>query len=113
MLTTLRLLSYKTWRESRVRVGLFAAMLLFFSMRSIVRARTDFPPPELPSLTYGMLVWANNYGNLSPVLFVIMCLMLALGGLQRERAYGTTSFTLSLPVTRFQLLAARTGMGAL
>jgi ABC-type transport system involved in multi-copper enzyme maturation permease subunit len=77
------------------------------------RARTGFPPPERPDLLYSAWVWANVYGNLNSTVFIILVMVLGLGGLQRERPVGTAPFTLTLPVTRLRLIAARAAVGLL
>jgi ABC-2 type transport system permease protein len=107
------MLWYKAWRESRVRFLLSAGVLMFLCLSSIYRARTGFPPPERPDLPYSAWVWANIYGNLNPTVFVILAMILGLGGLQRERPVGTAVFTLSLPVTRIRLNALRAAAGTL
>jgi ABC-2 type transport system permease protein len=48
-----------------------------------------------------------------PLLFVMLCLLLGLGGLLRERAVGTVAFTLALPVTRRELAVTRAVAGIL
>ncbi|QRN54298.1 ABC transporter permease subunit [Dyella caseinilytica] len=44
-------------------------------------------------------------------LFAIMVMVLALGGLQRERLHRTVGFTLALPVSRAQLVSAQALLG--
>jgi ABC-2 type transport system permease protein len=105
------MLWYKAWRESRVRFLLSAAVLVFLCLGLMQRARTGFPPPERPDLPYSAWVWANIYGNLNPTVFVILVMILGLGGLQRERPIGTAPFTLTLPVTRVRLVFVRAAMG--
>jgi ABC-type transport system involved in multi-copper enzyme maturation permease subunit len=105
------MLWYKAWRESRIRFLLSAAVLVFLSVGLMYRARTGFPPSERPDLPYSAWVWANIYGNLNPTVFIILTMILGLGGLQRERPVGTSAFTLTLPVTRFYLVAVRAVTG--
>jgi ABC-2 type transport system permease protein len=105
------MLWYKAWRESRVRFLLSAAVMIFLCLSLMNRARTGFPPPERPDLPYSAWVWANIYGNLNPTVFVILVMILGLGGLQRERPVGTAPFTLTLPVTRVRLVFVRAAMG--
>src|SRR5215813_3426123 len=107
------MLWYKAWRESRVRFLLSAAVLVFLCLGLMYRARTGFPPPDLPRLPYSAWVWANIYGNLNPTVFIILAMVLGLGGLQRERLVGTTAFTLTLPVTRIHLVMVRAAAGLL
>src|SRR5262245_65164347 len=107
------MLWYKAWRESRVRFILSAAVLTFLSVGLMYRAQTAFPPPDRPDLPYSAWVWANIYGNLNPTIFVILVMVLGLGGLQRERPVGTAPFTLTLPVTRIRLVIVRAAVGLL
>src|SRR5215813_10268679 len=107
------MLWYKAWRESRVRFLLSAAVLVFLCLGLMYRARTGFPPPDRPDLPYSAWVWANIYGNLNPTVFIILAMILGLGGLQRERPVGTATFTLSLPVTRVRLVLVRAAAGIL
>jgi ABC-type transport system involved in multi-copper enzyme maturation permease subunit len=107
------MLWYKTWRESRVRFLLSAAVLIVLCLSSMNRARTGFPPAERPDLPYSAWVWANIYGNFNPTIFIILVMILGLGGLQRERPVGTAPFTLTLPVTRIRLVFVRAALGVI
>ena len=105
------MLWYKAWRESRVRFILSVGVWVILCISLMSRARTGFPPPERPDLPFSAWVWANIYGNMNPTIFIILVMILGLGGLQRERSTGTAAFTLSLPVSRLRLLAVRAAMG--
>src|SRR5438876_12165618 len=107
------MLWYKAWRESRARFLLTAAVWTFLCAGLMYRARTGFPPPERPDLPYSAWVWANIYGNMNPTVFIILVMVLGLGGLRRERPVGTAAFTLSLPVTRTRLVIVRAALGLL
>jgi ABC-type transport system involved in multi-copper enzyme maturation permease subunit len=50
---------------------------------------------------------------MNPTLFIILVMILGLGGLRREGPIGTAAYTLSLPVTRTRLLGARAAAGLL
>ena len=107
------MLWYKAWRESRVRFLLSVAVLTVLCLALMYRARAGFPPPDAPDLRYSAWVWANIYGNLNPTVFIILAMLLGLGGLQRERPVGTAAFTVALPVTRLHLVLVRATMGLL
>jgi len=107
------MLFYKAWRESRVRFVLAAAGFALFCIWFVFSSRRDFPPPGIPFLPYSAFVWGTFYGNRAPIVFSVFALLLGLGGLQRERAGGTTGFTLALPVSRLRLLAVRAVVGLL
>jgi ABC-type transport system involved in multi-copper enzyme maturation permease subunit len=105
------MLWYKAWRESRSRFLLFAAAVTLYSVSVLVNARTAFPPPEVPQLPYSAFVWGEFYAPWRAVAFVVVALVLGLGGLQRERAAGTSPFTLALPVGRGRLVGTRFFVG--
>lgn len=46
-------------------------------------------------------------------IWIVAALFLGLGGLLRERATGSSAFTLALPVGRARLIGVRVGMGVL
>jgi ABC-2 type transport system permease protein len=47
------------------------------------------------------------------VMWILCVVLLGMGGLVREKANGTSSLTLALPVSRMRLLAVRVGMGVM
>ena len=101
------MLYYKAWLESRVRFLAAGALLSLYSLTFVQRARLDFPPALEPLLPYTAHVWRGIYNGLDAVVFVVMAVLLGLGGLERERESGSCAFTLALPVTRLQLLCPR------
>ena len=104
------MLWYKAWLESRVRFLVSAIVLSAYCVAFVQRARFDFPPLTEPTLRYSVFVWRGIYNGADTLMFVIVAVMLGLGGLQRERAAGTTSYTLALPVSRLRL-ATRVAVG--
>lgn len=106
------MLCLKAWRESRVRfiVGAasFAVLGALLLQRDLAAAAMyrDLPPPP-----FAAIVRNTVYGPMATVVYIYLTLLLGLGGLNRERAAGTAAFTLSLPVSRTRLLAARAGVG--
>jgi ABC-type transport system involved in multi-copper enzyme maturation permease subunit len=104
-------LVYKAWLESR---ALFVTALLAaatFCVMVLTKARIEFPVPEYPTLSYSGFVWGQLYGSAVPGVFSVVAVLLGLGGLERERARNLASFTLALPVGRWQHLVARTAVG--
>jgi ABC-2 type transport system permease protein len=104
------MLWYKAWRESRLRfivsvVSLATACLLIVAYQKAELAQAQ----EL--VTYAEYVWVWTYRGGVKNLFILLVPLLGLGGLLRERAYGTVAFTLALPVTRLQLVRTRAAMG--
>lgn len=101
------MLFYKAWVESRTRflLGAFAmaslaAVFVLFNhdVRTIV---TD------QEVSYGEYIWRSIFKGQLRDIFVILTLLLGLGGLERERAYGTAGHTLALPVSRWTVILAR------
>jgi ABC-2 type transport system permease protein len=105
------MLWHKAWLESRVRFLVSAVVLSAYCVSFVQRARFDFPPLTEPTLRYSVFVWRGIYNGADTLMFVIVAVMLGLGGLQRERAAGTASYTLALPVSRLRLLATRVAVG--
>ncbi len=108
------MLCAKAWRESRGRFavsalvvgGLCAVMLVF---QAFFRARMV----ELGAspTSYVVYVHGRIYGGVVRSLFVILAILLGLGGLQRERTQRTIGFSLALPVHRRAHLTARAAVG--
>ncbi|HUA78925.1 MAG TPA: hypothetical protein VL997_01030 [Dyella sp.] len=104
------MLWYKMWRESRIRFAISAVALLWMCgavvlLQKQVRAHADEP------LTYALYIWNAIYKANALDLFVLLVIVLGLGGALQERAQGTAGFTLSLPVSRWRLTFARAAMG--
>jgi hypothetical protein len=97
------MLWYKAWRESRARFLLSAAALAGICV--------CFVWFHVPRTSYPVYIWHIIYKGYLRELFMILAILLGLGGLRRERDYRTASFTLGLPVRRSQLLATRTTVG--
>jgi len=100
-------LFYKAWLESRVRFLASAGVLAAYCISFVQQARLNFPPVFEPRLPYTVYIWRGVYNGIDTLLFVVVALVLGLGGLQRERAAGTADFTLALPLTRIRLLLPR------
>ena len=107
------MLWYKAWRESRGRFLIAFVAIAVFSVGVMLYARTGFPLPENPRVPYSAFVWGEFYSNSRQGVFCLIALLLGLGGLQRERAGRTASFTLALPITRGRLLSTRAMVGLL
>jgi ABC-2 type transport system permease protein len=105
------MLAYKAWRESRTRFLLSSVSLAWgcsvvVLMQGSLRAELHAPMP------YSKYIWSAVYkSNGLRDLYLVLVLMLGLGGLLPERARGTSGFTLALPVSRFRLVATRAMVG--
>src|SRR5882672_4152461 len=107
------MLFYKAWLESRVRFLAGGVVLTAYCTSFVRQARINFPPVLEPTLPYSAYIWRGVYDGLDTLVFVLVAVMLGLGGLERERGAGTAGFTLGLPVTRMQLLWPRIAVAAL
>jgi ABC-type transport system involved in multi-copper enzyme maturation permease subunit len=104
------MLWYKMWRESRIRFAMSAAALLWMCgavvlMQQRVRSHADEP------MSYANYIWSAVYKANVLDLFILLVIVLGLGGMLQERAQGTAGFTLSLPVSRWRLVAVRAAVG--
>ncbi|MFA6231860.1 MAG: hypothetical protein WC617_17075 [Rhodanobacter sp.] len=105
----------KAWRESSGRFLLGAALLSaicvlgVFCRGSLMKV---FVPNEAftgdPYIGY---IYHLIYGGPGRGLFIILVIVLALGGLQRERLHRTVGFTLALPMKRAWLVLAQALLG--
>jgi len=91
------MLWYKAWRESRVRflasavaLAVICASFVFFH-RDASGGISDEP------LSYTVYVWRITYKGYLRELFMILAILLGLGGLTREGDQRTAGFTLALP----------------
>jgi ABC-2 type transport system permease protein len=100
---------YKGWLETRSRfltcliiVTGFCAVFIHYT-QGYVRPewRKDFHRLMLVTHQYLVIIW------------IISVVLLGMGGLVREKANGSSSLTLSLPVSRAHLLGVRIAIGVL
>ncbi len=97
------MLWFKGWLETRFRLLFVLAVLaLVFVLQSYGGSKVD---PRAVIFSAGISVW-------------MICIMLAAAGIATQQGlqaakglHGSTLFTLTLPVTRFRLLAVRAGLG--
>src|SRR5882757_1731247 len=112
------MLWFKAWRESRTRFLLSALLLVGVSAFAVLYYvhyyREELARGGEP-LSYARYIWLLIFkgGNSLRELFVILVLLLGMGGLLRERAHGSAGFTLALPIRRWQLIFSRGAVGVL
>lgn len=104
------MLWYKMWCESRTRFTMSAVALLWMCgavvlMQERVRSHADEP------MSYANYIWSAVYKANVLDLFILLVIVLGLGGVLQERAHSTAGFTLSLPVSRWRLVAIRAAVG--
>ncbi|MES2222184.1 MAG: hypothetical protein V4587_14610 [Acidobacteriota bacterium] len=61
--------------------------------------------------TYVQYIHWTIFGGVTRGLLQLSCLVLGLGGLQRDRQQNTLGFTLALPVSRAKLVSSRAALG--
>jgi hypothetical protein len=116
------MLLYKAWLETRVRflAGLIATSIVcIFCVEQhaqLVRMWSrDLQKPQFSHATnmllgiheYGWYLWSCLYDNSLQQIWLLFAVLLAFGGLIREKTSATVSFSLSLPVSRRRWLFTR------
>ena len=101
------MLLYKAWRESRLGFLLSMSALVLLCTVFGLSPRADL----LHKYTYTQITFLQNYGGPLRNIFIVLTLLLGLGGFLRERSYGTLAYTLTLPVRRSSFVAARATVG--
>src|SRR4029453_18003414 len=129
------MLWHKAWLETRWR---FISALLILTVLAAsnvfdylatqrllpqLNATTEIPAAEATGLgdlireaieiqkDFRGFIWDQAFRQNLPQMGVFFAILLGCGGLLSEASKGSALFTLSLPVTRKQLLGARTGAG--
>jgi ABC-2 type transport system permease protein len=100
---------YKAWLETRPRFLTSLTTLTLFSGIFVHHAQALIRP-EWKS-DFNRLLFVNQ--QFLVIMWVLSVVLLGMGGIVREKALGTSSLTLGLPVSRAHLLAVRVGMGVL
>lgn len=103
------MLWYKAWLETRSRFLTCLATLTLFSGIFVHHAQ-GLLRPEWKS-DFSRLLFVNQ--QFLVIMWVLSVVLLGMGGIVREKATGTSSLTLALPVSRTRHLGVRVGMGAL
>lgn len=103
------MLWYKNWLETRSRFLTSLAVLPFLSAIFVYHAQGMIRPE-----------WKTDFNRLMYIdqqfivmMWILAVVLLGMGGIVREKAIGTSSFTLAFPVSRTRLMAVRVGMGML
>ena len=107
---------YKVWRESRTRFFIGAGVIIVLCLINVLFERRLMPElvRDRPYVhTYGQYLYWKVFGGQVRGMMQTVCLLLGLGGLQRDRKQGTLGFTLALPVGRTHLIVTRAAVGLL
>lgn len=106
------MLWYKAWRESETRFWISALAITGLCIGFVLFHREGSVIFDRPT-TYVEYIWRIVYKGFLRELFVLLALLLGVGGLLRERDYATAGFTLALPVSRLHLVSVRAAVGLL
>src|ERR1700722_16560339 len=98
------MLWYKAWLETRSRFLIALVGSVALCSRLVVVFLTKGAPTQLSQVLHA------THETLATVWLLAVTLIM-MGGLLREKAVGASSFTLSLPVSRWRLVSVRIGMG--
>jgi ABC-2 type transport system permease protein len=117
------MLFYKAWLETRTRfytaVAVTLAVCLFWTLahtwieNNWQRDLIEHPEYNNPAWflramrDYPFFLWHFVYAEMFQKIWVILAVLLGIGGLSRESAHGTAGFTLTLPVSRSALFRTR------
>jgi hypothetical protein len=102
-----RCVLWKAWRESRARffcawvlLTSFVAYAVLTSPGFLNRYNAHFPDKPL---LYSVYIWTGLFHYALEGLWILAALVVALGGLAREKATGVALFSLALPIGRLKL----------
>jgi ABC-2 type transport system permease protein len=98
------MLWYKAWLETRSRFLIALVVSVALCSRLVVVFIGKGAPSQLSQILHA------THETLAAVWLLAVTLIM-MGGLVRERAVGSSSFTLSLPESRLRLMTVRIGMG--
>jgi len=108
------MLWYKVWRESSLRFLISALAIAGVCLVRVLFEPRLFPgvAQEAPAVhNYIQYLYWTIFGGAARGLFQLCCLLLGLGGLQRDRNQNSLAFTLALPVSRPRLVVTRAAVG--
>ncbi len=98
------MLWYKAWLETRIRFVIALVLCVAFCSELII----SLPRPGLGKVD---LVGLHGVHYALVFVWVLGVTLLMMGGLLSEKATGSSSFTLSLPVSRLHIMTVRTVVG--
>lgn len=112
---SIRAVMYKAWLETR---GRFIASLVIASLLivwAVVRAPVamEVIMQNHPKTIYTEYIWVLLYRGYLQTIWILSAFLFGIGGLNRDYWRGTTSFTLSLPMSRKVFLYSHACVGLL
>jgi ABC-type transport system involved in multi-copper enzyme maturation permease subunit len=107
---------WKAWRESRARFFCALVLLTSFVAYAVLTSpgfleRYNAHFPDKP-LLYSVYVWTGLFHYALEGLWILAALVVALGGLAREKAVGVALYSLALPVSRLNLFLIRAALAS-
>lgn len=103
------MLWYKAWLETRSRFLTLVATVTAVCGFFIYHAQGDILPGWRQARDFNRLLLVNQ--QILVFLWIFGVVLLGMGGIVREKAIGTSSLTLALPVSRTRLVGIRVGLG--
>lgn len=103
------MLWYKAWRETRGRFFLCLAIMLLPVYNFLVWKKFLLPGEIDDRSFYLKTLFGYHIG--AALIWIFSAILLGLGGLARERAIGSSSLTLTLPVSRTYVVCVRVAVG--
>jgi hypothetical protein len=100
---------YKAWLETRARFLTLLATVTAVCGFFVHHALGDLVPGWRMERDFDRLLLVNQ--QILVFLWIFGVVLLAMGGIVREKAIGTSSLTLVLPVSRARLVGIRVGLG--
>lgn len=103
------MLWYKAWCESRARFLLIAVFWTAYCANFVLHGE-----PAVFGISYTNWIGSQIYVDAALYFFILFVpQLLSMGGLLAERGRGTAALSVSLPVTRLQILCVRATVGLL
>lgn len=103
------MLWYKAWLETRARFLTSLATLTIFCAVFVGHAQGMIHPEW--KADFNRLLFVSQ--QFIVIIWILAVVLLGMGGIVREKAIGSSSLTLSLPVSRARLVGIRVGVGLL
>lgn len=108
------MLLYKAWRESSMRFLISATVIAALCLMYTLFYKQFYPGiahEHAGVRNYVQYIHWTVFGGAVRGLLQLSCLLLGLGGLQRDRRQNSLGFTLALPVSRFRIVVSRAALG--
>lgn len=103
------MLWYKAWLETRARFLTLLATVTALCGSFVYHALGDLVPGWRLERDFDRLLLVNQ--QILVFLWIFGVVLLGMGGIVPEKAIGTSSLTLALPVSRARLVGIRVGLG--